>query len=304
MKHFWGVLDMVKPSLGDHKASKWTPLLTFLVQDSVPSVTRLWPGNCLWLPPPTLEWSPTALVCGLHGGLHACGLLGEPFQDTRRFLIWMWNTGGLGQCRFLNWLTKVGNSFTKQVFVLFFFFKSGKSWRVLLKFRACGLGGEKDFPKGNRKLHKMVKSRNKLGTPGTTHSWEPGRGQRPLQPPRVHACPSHGAPQASGHSLLAHPVEELPFWVTAVSAMRRRLCFSGLRPRGVRWPVQEACRQVHCSGWRLRGGWACWGRGGVVLSGGRGWGLTQGTPGHFPKAARLKCGLHLGTGEKMKAGRA
>ena len=41
MKHFWGVLDMVKPSLGDHKASKWTPLLTFLVQDSVPSVTRL-----------------------------------------------------------------------------------------------------------------------------------------------------------------------------------------------------------------------------------------------------------------------
>lgn len=80
MKHFWGILDMVKPSLGDHKASKWTPLLTLLVQDYVPSVTR---------PLPTLDWSPTSLVCGLRGGLHACGLLGEPFQDTRRFLIQM-----------------------------------------------------------------------------------------------------------------------------------------------------------------------------------------------------------------------
>ena len=63
-----------------------------------------------------------------------------------------------------------GKFFHKAGFCFFFFFKSGKSWRVLLKFRACGLGGETDFPKGNRKLHKMVKSRNKLGTPGTTHS--------------------------------------------------------------------------------------------------------------------------------------
>ena len=92
MKHFWGILDMVKPSLGDHKASKWTPLLTFLAQDSAPSV-RKEPGPDLETvsdcPLPTLEWSPTALACGLRGGLHACGLLGETFQDTRRFLIWM-----------------------------------------------------------------------------------------------------------------------------------------------------------------------------------------------------------------------
>lgn len=84
----------------------------------------------------------------------------------------------------------------------FFFFKPGKSWRVLLKFRACGLGGETHFPKGNRNLPKTVKSRNKLGTPGTTHSWEPGRGQRAHEPLRVHACPSHRDPQASSHSLL------------------------------------------------------------------------------------------------------
>lgn len=84
----------------------------------------------------------------------------------------------------------------------FFFFKPGKSWRVLLKFRACGLGGETHFPKGNRNLPKMVKSCNKLGTPGTTHSWEPERGQRAHEPPRVHACPSHREPQASSHSLL------------------------------------------------------------------------------------------------------
>ena len=296
------------------KASKWSPLFTLLVQDYVPCVNRTWPGNCLWLPP-----SPTGVV-PYHLGLWLAWWFARlwsprwalprhtpaPYLDVK--YRWSWPMP-------LPQLTHQGGKFFHKAG--FFFLNLESPGEFYSNSGLVALEVKHTFPRGTETCPKRLSHATSWEPPGLLTAGNQGGGREPMSLWESMHVPHTGTlrPPVTACSLSWR--RAAPHWVTAVSTMRHGFCFSclmppwggvlipilwmrnGGRPRRIMWPVQEACSQVHCLGWRLRGRWVCWGRSGVVLSEGRDWGLTQATPGDFPQAVRLKWGLHQGTGEKM-----